>query len=71
MSMEKLLAEAEGMIAAINESTGDDRVALHAKYHAILERIRFSGHRVPQHLRDIDLELTDEEVEDGFDNMPV
>lgn len=71
MNVNDLVAEATKLEKQLQNSEGDARVAMHAKLHRCLDSIRAQGGKVPAHLRDLDLELIDEEVEDSFDNMPV
>lgn len=71
MNIEGLVAEAIALEKQLDGSEGDARVALHQKLHRSLETIRIKGGKIPAHLRELDLELIDEEVEDSFDNMPV
>lgn len=71
MTIEQLLSQADELEAKIAEASGDARYELHQKLHRTLENIRLGGGRVPAHLRKLDLDLVDEEVEDSFDNMPV
>ena len=69
--MSELLKTAFEIEKKIAGTDGDVRYALHQELHRTLERIRLSGEHVPARLRDLDLDLLDEEVEDSFDNMPV
>lgn len=71
VTIEDLLEKAKSLEAKIATAEGDARYALHQELHRALENIRAKGGTVPAHLRNLDLELVDEEVEDSFDNMPV
>lgn len=71
MTEEELLRQARDLSEKIKDAEGDARYNLHQKLHRALENIRAQGGHVPAYLRDLDLELVDEEVEDAFDNMPV
>ena len=71
MTIEELIEKANALEAQISGATGDARYELHQELHRALENIRSKGGSVPAHLRELDLELVDEEVEDSFDNMPV
>ncbi|MBU2942258.1 hypothetical protein Q8W37_20470 [Shimia thalassica] len=71
MNVNELITKANELEAQISGATGDTRYDLHQKLHRTLENIRIKGGKVPAHLRNLDLELIDEEVEDSFDNMPV
>ena len=71
MNVDDLVTEATKLEERLRDAIGEDRVALHAKLHRSLDSIRALGGKVPAHLRELDLELIDEEVEDSFDNMPV
>ncbi len=71
MTVDDLLKHARDLSEEIKGTTGDQRYELHQELHRALENIRRQGGHVPAYLRDLDLELVDEEVEDVFDNMPV
>lgn len=71
MTIVELIEKANALEAKIAKATGDERYELHQELHRALENIRAKGGKVPSHLRNLDLELVDEEVEDSFDNMPV
>ena len=71
MTIEDLLKQADALEAKIATAEGEARYELHQQLHRALENIRAKGGTVPSHLRNLDLELVDEEVEDSFDNMPV
>ncbi len=71
MTIEDLLEKANALEAKIAMAEGDARYELHQELHRALENIRAKGGTVPAHLRTLDLELVDEEVEDSFDNMPI
>lgn len=71
MTVDDLLGLARELSEAIKNAEGDQRYELHQKLHRALENIKLQGGHVPACLRDLDLDLVDEEVEDVFDNMPV
>lgn len=71
MTVEELVRHARDLSEEIKGTEGDLRYDLHQQLHRALENIRALGGHVPAYLRDLDLELVDEEVEDVFDNMPV
>lgn len=71
MRLDHLLAKAGDLESRIAGSSGDARYELHQQLHRTLENIRLSGGRVPAHLRALDLELVEEEIEASFDNMPI
>lgn len=71
LAIDYLLLKAEELELAIQTASGDARRELHQKLHHTLENIHFNGWRVPAHLHKLDLALTDEEIEDSFNNMPV
>lgn len=71
MTIVELVEKANELETQIAGAVGDERYELHQELHRTLERIRSKGGSVPAHLRELDLELVDEEVEDSFDNMPV
>ncbi|MGX9350711.1 hypothetical protein ACS3QZ_05890 [Shimia sp. W99] len=70
-NVEELLVRASEIEGAIHGATGDDRYNLHQQLHRTLENIRLRGGRVPGHLRKLDLDLVEEEIEASFDNMPI
>ena len=71
MNVEELIAYANDLEKQLEGTEGDLRYDLHQKLHRCLDNIRMKGGKVPAHLRELDLELIDEEVEDSFDNMSV
>lgn len=71
MTVEDLVKHARELSEAIKGAEGQERYDLHQKLHRSIENIRVQGGHVPVFLRDLDLELVDEEVEDAFDNMPI
>ena len=71
MTVDDLVKQARDLSEAIKVAEGQERYDLHQKLHRSIENIRVQGGRVPAFLRDLDLDLVDEEVEDAFDNMPV
>ncbi len=71
MTVDELLGQARELSEEIATTQGEQRYELHQQMHRALENIRIQGGHVPAFLRDLDLELVDEEVEDVFDNMPV
>lgn len=71
MTVDDLVKQARDLSEAIKVAEGQERYDLHQKLHRAIESIRVQGGRVPAFLRDLDLDLVDEEVEDAFDNMPV
>ena len=71
MTTDDLLVQAWELSKEIQDTQGEQRYELHQQLHRSLENIRRQGGHVPASLRDLDLELVDEEVEDVFDNMPV
>ncbi|MCW8844139.1 MAG: hypothetical protein OQK00_12075 [Rhodobacteraceae bacterium] len=71
MTIVELVEKATALEAEIANASDDARHELHRELHSVLEDIRSKGGSVPAHLRDLDLELVDEEVEESFDNMPV
>ena len=71
MTIVELVEKATELETKIAAASGDERYELHQELHRTLEGIRAKGGEVPAHLRELDLELVDEEVEDSFDNMPV
>ncbi|SHI79652.1 hypothetical protein SAMN05444000_10386 [Shimia gijangensis] len=71
MTVDELLKQARNLSEEIKGTEGQERYDLHQKLHRAIENIRLQGGHVPAYLRDLDLDLVDEEVEDVFDNMPV
>ncbi|MEP2533821.1 hypothetical protein [Shimia sp.] len=71
MNIDQLLEKAAELESTIQGTSGDTRYQLHQQLHRTLENIRLVGGKIPAHLRKLDLDLVDEEVEDSFDNMPV
>lgn len=71
MNIQKLVSEATDLEAKITAADDQERYDLHQKLHRCLSQIKLYGGQVPNHLRKLDLDMIDEEVEDSFDNMPI
>lgn len=57
--------------ARIGTASPAGRVALQPELADLLRRMQEAGVPVPARLRNLDAELTDEAIEDRFDNVPV
>ena len=66
-----LIKVAEHLEQKIVRANGAGRLALQPEFSQLLDRIRGAGLKVPTRLRQLDDRLSDEVVEDRFDNMPV
>ncbi|KPA23340.1 hypothetical protein shim_04060 [Shimia sp. SK013] len=71
ISVEELIADGDRLIEEITGATEEDRYGLHQKLHRVIQNIRMQGQKIPGRFHDLDVEMLDEEIEDGFDNMPV
>lgn len=71
MTLEDLQSKAKALEAKLADAKDEERVLLHQQLHRVLAAIKAQGGRVPEGLRLLDTQLTDEEVENAFDNMPV
>ncbi len=66
-----LIEKAELLSVRLKSCDESVREELHEQLHTTLLKIRSGGGMVPAGLSQLDHDLTEEEVEDGFDNMPV
>lgn len=71
MTSDELLLAAERLEARILNETGPARLAMRPEFSRVVSRIRSSGLRVPGRFRRLETALSDEAVEEMFDNMPV
>ncbi|WP_270729569.1 hypothetical protein [Shimia sp. Alg240-R146] len=70
-NVEQLIQDGDQLIEEITKADEKDRYDLHQKLHRVIENIRLQGQKIPGRFHDLDVEMLDEEIEDGFDNMPV
>ncbi|MFC4215442.1 hypothetical protein ACFP4H_02650 [Pseudophaeobacter arcticus] len=66
-----LLNQAEEMAKTIRQQPPQDRLALRPEFSRLLSNLRIEGVSVPRHLQQLDTDLSEEEAETQFDNMPV
>ena len=66
-----LLNQAEEMAKTIRQQSAQDRLALRPEFSRLLSNLRIEGVSVPRHLQQLDTDLSEEEAETQFDNMPV
>ena len=71
MTAHDLLTQAERMESRISAADRDQRLALQPQFSLILERLEDQGEPVPKRMRRLDAALTEEAIEDRFDNMPI
>lgn len=71
MADHELIRVAEHLEQKIAGADASVRLSLQPEFSKVLERIRRAGLEVPSRLRQLDDRLTEECVEDQFDNMPV
>lgn len=71
MINQDLIKVAEHLEQKIAGASGAGRLALQPEFSQVLDRLRSAGVKVPTRLRQLDDRLSDEVVEDRFDNMPV
>ncbi|WP_417713224.1 hypothetical protein [Pseudophaeobacter arcticus] len=66
-----LLNQAEEMAKTIRQQPAQDRLHLRPEFSRLLSNLRIEGVSVPRHLQQLDTDLSEEEAETQFDNMPV
>lgn len=66
-----LTASAAQIEAKIAQAGPCGRTQYQPELSRIVQHMRASGVRVPSRLRKLDMVLTEEAIEDMFDNMPV
>ena len=71
MHRQELNETAARIESRITEAGPFDRTRLQPELNLILKRMEADGVRVPRRLRQLDEILTEELIEDQFDNMPV
>ncbi len=71
MNTHELLSQAEQLEHRISAADRDQRLALQPQFSQVLERLEEQGAPVPNRLRRLDAALTQEAIEDRFDNMPI
>jgi len=71
MTAHDLLTQAERMESRISAADRDQRLALQPQFSLILERLEEQGEPVPKRLLRLEAALTEEAIEDRFDNMPI
>lgn len=71
MTAQELLSQAERLESRIAAADRDQRLALQPQFSLVLDRLEKQGEPVPKRLRRLDAALTDEAIEDRFDNMPI
>ena len=71
MTAHELFSQAERLETRICAADRDQRLALQPQFSLILERLEEQGEQVPRRMRRLDAALTEEAIEDRFDNMPI
>ncbi len=71
MTTHELLSQAERLEERIFAADRDQRLALQPQFSQVLERLEEQGEAVPRRMRRLDAALTEEAIEDRFDNMPI
>ncbi|MDF1716137.1 MAG: hypothetical protein P1U75_05625 [Antarcticimicrobium sp.] len=71
MTAHDLLTQAERMESRISAADRDQRLALQPQFSLILEQLEEQGEPVPKRLLRLEAALTEEAIEDRFDNMPI
>ncbi|MEP4038397.1 MULTISPECIES: hypothetical protein [unclassified Pseudophaeobacter] len=66
-----LLNKAETLAEKIRQEPAEARLALRPAFLHLLSELRIEGITIPRRLHQLDVELSDEETESQFDNMPV
>ncbi|MFY0619146.1 hypothetical protein [Shimia sp.] len=71
MTVDKLIKRAQVLEERIQNAAEVERYELHQQLHRTLVNIQQNGGQVPARLKRLDLEMLEDEIEDGFDNMPI
>ncbi|SEO15687.1 hypothetical protein SAMN04490248_10247 [Salinihabitans flavidus] len=71
LTVQQLVEDATAIEGQLAEATGSQKWELHQQLHRTLEAIKLRGGKVPARLHELDLDLLEEAVEDGFDNVPI
>jgi len=71
MTTDDLFSQAERLENRISAADRAQRLALQPEFSLILERLAEQGEQVPKRMRRLDAALTEEAIEDRFDNMPI
>lgn len=66
-----LLNKAETLAEKIRQEPAEARLAQRPAFLHLLSELRSEGITIPRRLHQLDVELSDEETESQFDNMPV
>lgn len=66
-----LLNRAENLAEEIRQAPAAERLKLRPEFVHLLSDLRVEGTSVPRRLHQLDIELSEEEAESQFDNMPV
>lgn len=71
MTTLEIQQRAQRLAAEIRRETGEKRLAHRPEFSRLLSSLRILGQPVPRALLQLDAELSDEEVERQFDNIPI
>ena len=67
----ELLNRAEKLAERIRQESAEGRLKLRSEYARLISDLRIEGVTVPRRLHQLDVDLSEEEAENQFDNMPV
>lgn len=67
----ELLNRAEKLAERIRQESAEGRLKLRSEYARLMSDLRSEGVTVPRRLHQLDVDLSEEEAENQFDNMPV
>lgn len=67
----ELLSRAEELAEKIRQEPAEMRLKLRPEFVHLLSDLRIAGVSIPRRLHQLDVELSEEEAESQFDNMPV
>ncbi len=71
MTTEQLMERACRLEEQIRVAPEEERLELQPEFDKVMTRIKAAGVDIPGHLRRMEMVLTEELVENQFDNMPV
>ena len=71
MTEAELCKTAERLEKEITMAPADARLRLQPEFARVIDKMKAAGLAVPARMRSLDVALTEEAIEDRFDNMPV
>lgn len=66
-----LLTQVEEMAEKIHQQPAEARLAMRPEFSRLLSDLRIEGISVPRYLQQLETDLSEQDAENLFDNMPV